>query len=118
MRRTLVITHYPREVTIEIQDEASILIQVSLPYRCSIKFGVFKNYFAKRKLFTFWKGFSFPESLSCRAKPRDFIFLEALNVLPSSHKIWRKLYLEKALPSKIIAELKPYALSRSLGRKK
>jgi hypothetical protein len=117
MKRRLVITHYPREISLEIQDEARILIQTKLSYRWSIKFGVLKDYFAKRKFFTFWQGFDFPESLYCLAKPRDFIFLEALNVLPSSHKIWRKLYIENLQPSKIVEELKPYVLSRSLGRK-
>jgi len=118
MKRTLVIIHYPREITIEIQNEARILIQVRLPYRWSTKFGVMKDYFAKRKFFTFWQSFDFPSSLYCRAKPRDFIFLEALNVLPSSHKIWKKLYVQNLKPSKIIEELKPYSLSNTLGRKK
>jgi len=117
MKRTLVIIHYPREISLEIQDEARILIQTKLSYRWSIKFGVLKDYFAKRKFFTFWNSFDFPSILCCRAKPRDFIFLEALNVLPSSHKIWKKLYKEKLQPSKIVEELKLYALSKSLGRK-
>jgi len=91
MKRTLVITHYPKEISIEILDEARILIQTKIPYRWSFKFAVVKDYFAERKFFTYWQGFDFPENLYSIAKPRDFIFLEALNVLPSSHKIWKKI---------------------------
>jgi len=116
MRQILVITHYPRQISIEVLDHYEAVVKVFIPYK-SKKYNVISNYLFRRKFRTEWQLLDFPNSLYCKTKPRDFIFLEALKILPTRHEIWKKLIDIDSSSSTIISLLKPYVLSRSLGRK-